>query len=135
MGCIAKIVNRLRDHPELSFRVERDTITVLPKDANGFEVWLQEANGSYVVGFDGWHEPFQTEEEALNCFAFGLSGSCRLKVVSRGAFAHRWTVESKTDTGWQEDSTTGLLIFPFWRRPRIVYRTNALLQKAPRKAY
>ena len=76
------------------------------------------------MGFDGWHEHFDTEEEALNCFEFGLSGNCRLKVVYRGSFAHRWTLESKTDSGWREDSTTGLLVFPFWRRRRAVYLTN-----------
>lgn len=47
-----------------------------------------------------------------------------LKVVYRGSFAHRWILESKTDEGWQWHSTTGLLVFPFWRRPRVVYLSN-----------
>ena len=128
MSAVQTIANRLKErHPSLSSLVEGDTIIIEPLDEDGFRVWLQADGGSYVVGFDGWHESFDSEEEALNCFAFGLSEDCRLKVVYRGAFAHRWTVESKTDLGWQEDSTTGLLIFPFWRRPRTGYRTNHVI--------
>jgi len=126
MSVVQTIADRLREHhPSLSTRVEGDTITVEPLDEEGFPVWLREEGDSFVVGFDGWHEHFDSEEDALNCFAFGLSGDCRVKVVYRGSFAHRWTVEFKTDGGWREDSTTGLLVYPFWRRPRAVYRTNA----------
>ncbi len=125
MSVVQTIADRLREHhPALSTRVEGDTITVEPLDEQGFTVSLYAADGSYTVGFDGWHEHFDSEGEALNCFAFGLSGDCRLKIVYRGSFAHRWTVEFKTDAGWEEDSTTGLLVYPFWRRPRVVYRTN-----------
>ncbi len=125
MSDAQNIAERLRQHhPSLSTRVEGDTITVEPLDEDGFPVWLRKEDGSYVVGFDGWHEHFDSEEDALNCFAFGFSERCRLKVIYRGSFAHRWTLESKTDEGWREDSTTGLLLFPFWRRRRVVYRTN-----------
>jgi hypothetical protein len=125
MSVVQTIADRLRDNdPSLSTRVECDTITVEPRDQNGFPVWLSVEGGSYTVGFDGWHEEFDSEEEALNCFAFGLSADCRLKVVFRGKLAHRWTVESKTNGAWREDSTTGLLVFPFWRRPHVVYKTN-----------
>jgi hypothetical protein len=126
MSIIPTIMSRLRAHPSLSARVEGNTVTVPPVDENGFAVWLQENGRLFVVGFDGWHETFYTEQEALNCFAFGLSSDCRLKVTYRGSFAHRWTVESNTDEGWKEDSSTGLLIFPFWRRRRLVYRANGL---------
>jgi len=126
MSVVQTIADRLREHhPSLSTWVEGDTITVEPLDEDGFSVWLREQDGWFIVGFDGWHEHFDSEEDALNCFAFGLSGDCRVKVVYRGSFAHRWTVEFKTDGGWREDSTTGLLVYPFWRRPRAVYRTNA----------
>src|SRR5208337_912178 len=125
MGVGQTIADRLRDHhPSLPTRVEGDTITVEPRDEDGFTVWLSDVGGSYTVGFDGWHEEFDSEQEALKCFAFGLSGDCRLKIVLRGSFAYRWTVESKMNGAWHEDSTTGLLVFPFWQRPRVVYRTN-----------
>jgi hypothetical protein len=133
MSFVQTIADRLREHhPSLLTRVEGDTFTVEPLDVDGFPVWLREEVGSYVVGFDdGWHEHFDSEEDALDCFAFGLSGDCSVKVVYRGSFAHRWTVEFKTDGGWREDSTTGLLVFPFWRRPRAVYRTNGRMIVTP----
>ena len=132
MNVVQTIAERLRErHPSFSTRVEGDTITVEPLDGDGFRVWLRENDGSYVVGFEGWHEHFASEEEALECFKFGLSENCRLKVVYRGACAQLWTVESKTDSGWREDSTTGLLIFPFWRRAHTVYRTNRRKLRTP----
>lgn len=76
------------------------------------------------VGYDGWHEQFDTPEQALECFAFGLSDRCRLKVTYRGNFACNWTVEALEDGRWIEDSTTGLLLVSFWRTPRVEYGQN-----------
>ena len=119
------IAEGLREHsPTLSARIVGDTLTITPPGKDGFSVWLQDNAGSYTVGFDGWHEEFDAEEEALDWVAFGLSGDCRLKVVYRGSFAQSWTLESKTDEGWKWHSTTGQLVFPFWRRPRVVYLSN-----------
>jgi hypothetical protein len=82
MSVVQPIADRLLEHhPSFLTRVEGDTITVVPRDEDGFPVWLREEVGAYVVGFDGWHEHFDSEEDALNCFAFGLSGYCRVKVV------------------------------------------------------
>jgi len=82
----------------------------------------------YTVYFDGgWHEDFATHEEAINCVGFGLSSSCRLAVTYRGSFACRWAVQSNQGGEWKTDSVTGLLIFPFWRRPRVVYKQNSLV--------
>lgn len=125
MSVIEKIAQRLNDHhPAFSTEVTVDTITVTPSNENGFLVQFRVVNDSFIVSFDGWHEEFDTEVEALNCFGFGLSEVCRLKILYRGSFAYRWTVESKNQGEWVVDSTTGLLLFPFWRRYRVVYRSN-----------
>ena len=63
--------------------------------------------------FNGWREDFQQPEEALDCFAFGLSDECRLKETRRGSFAYRWTVESKQNGEWVADSETGLFLSRF----------------------
>lgn len=34
-----------------------------------------------VVGYGGWHEHFHSPEKALECFAFGFSDQCRLKIT------------------------------------------------------
>ena len=64
MSVVQAIADRLRKHhPSLSTRVEDDTITVEPVDEDGFAVWFREDDGSYIVGFDGWHEHFDSDEE------------------------------------------------------------------------
>jgi hypothetical protein len=126
MSAVERITERLRGHPELVYRVSGGTITVEPSRADGFPVSLTEGAGEWVVAFDGWHERFASEDEALDCFAFGLSDRCRLKVHYRGRSPYRWTVEARAGDGWREDSTTGRLFFPFWRRPRVAYRRNAV---------
>jgi hypothetical protein len=63
MSVVQTIADRSRErHPTLLKRVEGDTITVERLDEDGFPVWLREEDGSYVVGFDGWHEHFDSEE-------------------------------------------------------------------------
>ena len=126
MGAIERITDRLRDRADLRYKISGRTITVDPPIPAGSAVSLTEAPGEYIVSFDGWHEHFNSEEEALNCFAFGLSDECRLEVQYRGTFPCRWTLEARTGDGWQHVSTTGLLFFPFWRRPRIEYRQNSV---------
>jgi hypothetical protein len=81
----------------------------------------------FTVNFEGWHEAFTSEDEALNCFAFGLSPNCRLAVVLRGNTETKWVVESFKDGKWTPDSETGLLLQPFWRSASIEYRQNNLL--------
>lgn len=131
MGGIERITERLRRQPGLAYRVTGRTITVDPPTDAGFAVSLTEGAGKCVVGFDGWHQHFTSEDEALDCFAFGLSDRCRLRVQYYcGSIPYRWTVEERTADGWQPDSTTGRLFFPFWRRARIEYRQNAVIRTA-----
>ena len=90
----------------------------------GFPVRLDERGSSYTVSFAGWHEEFDSQAEALSCFAFGLSEACRLRVLSRGSFDYRWIVQHFKDGDWHDDSETGLLVFPFWLRPQERYLQN-----------
>lgn len=126
---IETIHQRLAKYPEVSYETTNESVLVMPLTPDGFTVGLVvAASGKYIVSFDGWHENFSSVEEALNCFAFGLSEECRLKVQLVGRFEHKWTVESKSETGWHEDSTTGLFILPFWQKPSTIYRQNRLVK-------
>ena len=127
MSAIARIIEKLKKHPELSYKQEGNIVTVEPADADGFAVGLSERDGGYTVSCEGWHEEFESEEAALNCFAFGLSDQCRLKIDYRGSFPYRWSVEAANGDGWTLDSTTGLLLFPFWRCRHTAYRQNHVL--------
>ena len=124
MDVIAEIRNRLRRYPQLRFSETPTSIEVSPPEDSGFPVALLVESNGYVVHFSGWHEHFESPRDALNCFAYGLLGDCRLRVTYRGSTAHRWTLEEHRNGQWVEQSTTGLFIFPYWRRPRTVVLQN-----------
>ena len=125
MSVIQEIKEKLGKHPELAFELESNSISVLPD--NGFTVWLTENGNSYTVGYDGWHEEFNSKEEALNCFSFGLSSECRLKIHKFGNSPYKWVVQYREAGEWLNDSTTGLIFVPFWRPRNIVYLQNAVI--------
>ena len=127
MNVIDEIKAKLNKYPHAKFESNSSSVSVFPTSADGFTVGLTVNQDSYTVSFDGWHEDFQDEEEALNCFAFGLSSACRLKEYRRGNFAYKWTVESKENGKWVEDGTTGLFLFPFWIRKEVRYLQNNLI--------
>lgn len=115
MSAIESIKATLGKHPNLCYEESADSISVLSQDGDGFPVSLAMNGDVFVVSFAGWHEEFDTEAEALDCVAFGLSESCRLLVASRGSFDYRWTVEGHVDGRWKSMSTTGRRLAPFWR--------------------
>src|SRR5688500_11109615 len=95
MSIIEDIKERLQKHPSVQYHADGDSIEVPASDANGFTVTLHVSGHEYIVAFDGWHEHFEEEAEAANCFIWGLSDECRLKVYSRGKFDYKWVVEYK----------------------------------------
>src|SRR5688572_22777878 len=109
MSAADAIRDKLRSYPQLRFEESADCITVPTATPDGFPVSLQQHGSHYTVSFAAWHEEFDSELEALNCFAFGLSEECRLRVESRGSFDYRWTVQHYRDGGWHDDSQTGLI--------------------------
>lgn len=117
-------------HPQISCELEGDRISVEPRTANGFEVWLTGKDDEWIVGCEGWHEHFDSCDSALKCLEYALSGQCRLRVSLRGQFEYCWTLEGLKDGEWLEISTTGLFFFPFWRKRRIEYRQNTLLDSS-----
>ncbi len=127
MKAIEKLKAKLARYPSISYSESPNSIEVKPEDESGFTVRLFEQSGKFTVDFGGWHETFDSGEEALNCFLFGLSAQCRLAVVYRGTTPTKWTVESLRDGVWVPDSETGFIIIPFWRRKRLVYCQNHLL--------
>ena len=131
MNLIDDIKTRLSRYPHIRYESDASSITVFPHSPDGFAVTLVVNDGNlYTISFEGWHEDFEGDDEALTAFAFGLSDECRLKEYRRGNFAYKWTVEYLDDEGqWQEESTTGLLLFPFWKRSTVCYLQNNLLPR------
>ncbi len=128
MDIIGKIEAKLRKYPQLSYRIEGGTIDVDPATEQGFSEWLTDDEGEIIVGFDGWHTDFQDETEALDCFAWGLSDQCQLKVIMHGSTAYAWVAERKDGSEWRRQSTTALIFVPFWRKRRVEYLQNAIIK-------
>ena len=127
MDPIEELTRRLNRLPDARYESDQSSITVFPNNADGFTVSLTKNANSCTVFFNGWHEDFESHDEAVAAFGFGLSDGCRLREYRRGSFAYKWTVESLEQGQWKEDSTTGLLIFPFWRRSEVHYLQNKLV--------
>jgi hypothetical protein len=137
MNAINEIKKRLKSYPDIQYKIVGNKVTVFPSSEEGFPVQLTDNGNGYTVQFGNmWHEEFVHVNDALNCFVFGLSDHCRLKITYRGRFAQAWTVEEMDEEGaWEECSwigccTTGLLVPPFfWLRKSYKYLHNSMLIK------
>lgn len=119
MNGFDEIKERLKKYPLLKVEYTEAFLTVHPQNESGFKVSIYKSPSDFTVYFgDGWHEQFKNNSDALNCFAFGLSRGCRLKVNYRGDFPYQWTVQHQDQGQWKDDSTTGLFFSPFWK-PKI----------------
>ena len=129
MNSILEVKSKLEKYPHIKYEEDTNSISIHPENDSGFIVQFEENDSSYAVAFDGWHENFNDEEEALNCLAFGLSNACRLKITYRGTSPQKWEVQAKEDNkdSWYTDSQTGLILFPFWRKPTVTYKQNLSL--------
>jgi hypothetical protein len=128
VSIIARIKEKLLKYPDVKYTSSDSHLEVQPSDG-GFSVAIHASDGKHTVAFEGWHEHFDDEDTALECFAWGLSDECRLEVSYRGAFPTSWTVQSLQDGEWVSDSTTGLLFIPFWRRRTVRHLQNAVLSR------
>lgn len=124
MDIIDQVAAKLASHPNARILRDAHSIRVLPLDQNGFEVALVEEDRGCSVHFEGWHENFDDLSQALDCFAFGLFGPGRLEIMYRGDFPVQWALQSQNAGDWATDSSVGLLLSPFWRQKKIVYKSN-----------
>jgi hypothetical protein len=125
---IEKIKEKLEKYPQVKKNIGKNYLIIYPETKNGFQVRIDVGTSKYTVSFNGWHEEFSNPEKALNCFAFGLSEECRLKVHTRGNFEYKWEVESQKENQWVSDSETGLIFSPFWRKKKIKYLQNSIIK-------
>jgi len=123
MDIIDTVREQLVNYPGVRYEIVGRTIQVSAVSVDGFVVSLSQASSGCTLNFEGWHEEFESATEAMNCFLFGLSEKCRLKVVKRGV-DHKWVVQEQKDGQWRDFSAVGLLLFPFWCRPRERYLQN-----------
>ncbi len=131
MNVIDQIKEKLKKYPHVRYDANESSATVFPTSENGFEVSIYIGapglHERFSVFYNGWHEEFSDEEEALECFAIGLSSECRLKESKRGSNAYKWTVEFRRDGEWHQAGTTALLFVRFWKRKHERYLQNNLV--------
>ena len=127
---IKKVIDKLTKYPDIKYNYTDNELNIEPKDEKGFSVSIGANHREIVVSSDFWHEHFDNDEEekALNCFAFMLSDSCRLKIEYKGDKPKTWTIESYENNEWVSDSTTGLFNLKFWLPTKIEYRQNNFLK-------
>jgi len=126
---ISEIIERLKKYPNSEYELNENSIIVKENNENGFSVSLtSNEKDNYTVAFDIWHEEFDNEIDALNCFAFGLSKDCRLKTTKKGEKPVKWTVQSNENGNWIDGSTTGLINLAFWKKVEVVYLQNDLIK-------
>ena len=127
MNVISKVKENLQKYPEIRFQEDENSISVHPTLDNGFTVTLI-IGDDFKVFYNGWHEDFEDEEVALNCFALGLSSRCRLIEFRREDEPYKWTLEYLEKGNWIEDSTISLFNFPFWQKQTTHYLQNDLIK-------
>ncbi|BDD03901.1 hypothetical protein [Aureibacter tunicatorum] len=137
---IEKISKQLKEQcPEVEFKINNDEMTILPKDKNGFEIFIQQAERENTIHFGSWHFHFENEKEGeielFNYLGFGMSKLGRLKTYSRSGEEYKWTFEIKNeeDDEWYSAGTMALMNFKFWEKPIVKYYQNNLIELEEKK--
>ncbi|MDF1697664.1 MAG: hypothetical protein P1U56_17595 [Saprospiraceae bacterium] len=122
-------------YPEVEFRiVNKYEMKILPKDDNGFEIFIQQGERENTVHFGAWHFHFNNDEDGINelldYLGFGMSTLGRLKVYLRSGEEYKWTFEIKNvdDGNWYPAGTMSLMNFKFWEKTILKYYQNDLIE-------
>ncbi|MBI3476413.1 MAG: hypothetical protein HY010_11825 [Acidobacteria bacterium] len=121
------LLEKLKKCDQVPYETGQHFIRIPPTSSAGFSIvieWIWDTH--FTVFLDGWHQDFDTYQEAVRCFALAVSGHYRLKTRSKGGFRFRWTVEYWDGSDWVEDSTTTDLFYPFWKPTSTNYLRNDL---------
>ncbi|HEX7087343.1 MAG TPA: hypothetical protein VF198_13335 [Vicinamibacterales bacterium] len=133
MHVIERARRRLSAFPEVRFDATSRRIVVPAAGPENFTVSLEVAGDrEFHVRYDGWHHGFSRAEDAYDCFEFGLSDSCRLRVTLRGETETAWQIEKREYGMWVPGRRIARRWVPFWRRARTVWRQNRIFTTASR---
>lgn len=131
---VASVIDRARKALSargVAFDADAKRVTVRASDANGFDVSLRVVEPRrFVVSYEGWFETFGRAEDAYDCFEYGLSDSCRLRMTFRGETPVAWQIEKRDYGVWMPGRVVRRRLAPFWRRARIERRQNRVFTSA-----
>ena len=130
---IDRAVRTLRAFEGVIFDATENTIVVPAATDEGFAVRLRmEHDRQFVVEYDAWQHAFDRAEDAYDCFEYGLSESCRLKITLRGDEPVIWHVEKREYGMWVPGRhPLKRLDLAFWRPARVVYLQNHVFPREP----
>ena len=125
------LIERLEQHPGLTYRVAPDCVRIEPPSPAGFAVELRSHHRQWTVflGNAGFHETFTSAEDALDFIAWCYSGTARVREVWRGSMPEKVVLEAHVDGKWDFASETGFFLVPFWRKRREVVLVNPDLMR------
>ena len=128
---IDRAARTLRAIDGVVFDATDNTITVPPASDEGFLVRLRMVHDrEFVVWYDQWQHAFDRAEDALDCFEYGLSDSCRLKITLRGDEPIIWHVEKREYGMWVPGHhPLKRRSLAFWRPTSVVYRQNHVFKR------
>ena len=124
---LQQLKEKLASYPEVKFEVHDSFIQISKPNDGGFPIGLHVDPEEFTVTFADWHGHFDTDCEALDFVGFGLSNSCRLKIVSRGGTPYKWVVQSCDGTEWHSEYATGSFFFKFWLPKTEIFLQNTVI--------
>jgi hypothetical protein len=125
MGSVIDRARRTLTALGVAFDENTHSITVHAPDSSGFDVTLQVVDArKFVVRYEGWFETFGRAEDAYDCFEYGLSDSCWLRVTTRGTTPVAWQIEKREYGVWMPGRLVKRRLVPFWRPARVERRQN-----------
>jgi hypothetical protein len=130
MDVCAVLIDKLKQHPELTYVEFPGGVHIGPPSPTGFAVELRSVGKRWMVhlGNAGFHEEFFSGEEALQFVAWCYSGLARLREVWRGGTPQEARLEAYEDEKWSWISKTGSIFVPLWRqRYEVLLENPALL--------
>ena len=122
---IERAVRILTRHGGVVFTAGPQDIRVPALDDTGFDVSLHVAGPSrFLVRYYGWFQTFDRAEDAYDCFEYGLSDSCRLRVTYRGDGQVAWRIEKREYGLWAPGREVKKRLVAFWRPARVAHLQN-----------
>jgi hypothetical protein len=124
-----ELVQKLRQHPDLRCQQSENELTIDCPNDGGFSISIRRNSDEYMVYFGNWHGHFDTLEEAVAFVNFGLSDCCHVREFRRGDVPYWWVIERRVEGKWLRVQTTGVLVFPFWRKKKEVILQNRVFNR------
>ena len=126
MDSLEELIEKLERRRDLAWTRVPGGVRIEPPSPEGFAVEVHEGETEWTVflGNAGFHEAFDTGEEALQFVAWCYSGEARVREIWRGDTPSWSALEAREGDGWRRESSTRFIFVPFWRQRREVVLEN-----------